>query len=94
MNAGGVTDLLQQLEESVADLRGELGIHPLESRYITLHGGVGALGEDVVQLHDHYTHLSQGLSATGVHISDAKAEATAFLVDLHSTELTRSALSH
>ena len=75
-NVGGVTDLLQQLEDSVAHLRGELGIHPPESRYITLHGGVGALGEDVVQLHDHYTRLSQGLSATGVHISDAKTEAT------------------
>ena len=76
INAGGVTDLLQQLEDSVAHLRGELGIHPPESRYITLHGGVGALGEDVVQLHDDYTRLAQGLSANGVHVNDAKAEAT------------------
>ena len=74
-NDGGVTDLLQRLEDSVAHLRGELGIQPPESRYITLHGGVGALGDDLVQLYDEYKLLAQGLSASAAHIKDAKAEA-------------------
>jgi len=74
-NVGGVTDLLQWLEDSVAHLRGELGIQPPESRYITLHGGVGALGDDFVQLYEDYKLLAHGLSATAVHIKDAKAEA-------------------
>jgi hypothetical protein len=66
-NDGGVTDLLH--------LWGELGIQPPESRYITLHGGVGALGDDLVQLYDDYKLLAQGLSASAAHIKDAKAEA-------------------
>jgi hypothetical protein len=75
INDGGVTDLLQRLEDSVAHLRGELGIQPPASRYLTLHGGVGALGDDLVQLYDDYKLLAQGLSASAAHIEDAKAEA-------------------
>ena len=58
-------------------LREELGIHPLESRYITLHGGVGALGDGYIRLYEDYNMLAQGLSATVVHVNDAKAEAVA-----------------
>ena len=76
-NVGGVWDLLQRLEDSVAHLRGELGIHPPESRYITLHGGVGALGDDYVRLYKDYKMMAQGLSTTVVHVNDAKAEAVA-----------------
>jgi hypothetical protein len=36
---------------------------------------VGALGDDLVQLYDDYKLLAQGLSASAVHIADAKAEA-------------------
>ena len=79
--AGGVTDHLQRLEDSVAHLRGELGIHPPESRYITLHGGVVALGDDYVQLYDDYKLLAQGLSDTVGHVRDARAEAAAARVE-------------
>ena len=76
-NAGGVWDLLQQLKDSVAHLRGKLGIHPPESQYITLHGGVGALGNNYVRLYKDYKMLAQGLSATVVHVKNAKAAAVA-----------------
>jgi hypothetical protein len=76
-NSGGVWELIQQLENSVAHLRGELGIHPPESRYITLHGGVGALGNDYIRLYKDYMMLAQGLSVAVVHVNDAKAEAVA-----------------
>ena len=74
-NAGVVAEQLLRLEDSVAYLRGELGVHPLESRYITLHGGVGALGDDYVRLFDDYRLLAQGISTAEQSIKDAKAEA-------------------
>jgi hypothetical protein len=64
-----VTDLLQRLEDSVAHLRGELCIHPPASRYLTLHGGVGAMGDDLVKLYDDYKLLAQGLSATPTRVA-------------------------
>ena len=68
-------------------MRGELGIHPPESRYITLHGRVGALGEDYVRLYKDYKKLAQGLSATVVHVNDAKAEAVAARLEVRALAL-------
>ena len=77
-NVGGaVWDLLQLLEDSVAHLRGELGIHPPELQHITLHGGVGALGNNYARLNKDYKMLAQGLSTMVVHVNNAKAEAVA-----------------
>ena len=36
---------------------------------------MGALGDDCIQLYEDYKLLAHGLSATAVHVKDAKAEA-------------------
>ncbi len=38
---------LQRLEDSVGLLHGELGVCGQDARYLTLHGGVGALGDEL-----------------------------------------------
>ena len=71
----GEQTLLQQLEDSVGHLRGELGVCSPNSRYITLHGGVGALGNDYVRLQEGLQRLGQELSAAALHAKDAREEA-------------------
>jgi hypothetical protein len=46
MDAGEEWGLRQRLEDSVGLLQGELGVCAPNARYITLHGGVGALGDN------------------------------------------------
>jgi hypothetical protein len=75
MDAGVERALLQRLEDRVGLLRGELGVCAPNFCYITLHGGVGALGGDYVRLHNGLKLLAQRLSAAGLQIKDAKDEA-------------------
>jgi hypothetical protein len=51
MKSGLAMELLQRLKDSVGYLRGELGVCPPDARYIILHRGMGALGNDFVCLH-------------------------------------------
>jgi hypothetical protein len=51
VRAGSVdSDALQCLEDSVGHLRGELGVCAEDARYLTLHGSIGALGEDLAHM--------------------------------------------
>ncbi len=68
-------ELLQRLEDSVGYLRGELGVCPPNARYITLHGGVGALGNNFVHLHKDLTALGHGLSLAAQQVQLAQEEA-------------------
>ncbi len=74
-DAGVKRALLQRLEDSFGLLRGELGVCAPNACYITLHGGVGALGNDYVRLHDDLNFLAQRLSAAGLQVKDTKDEA-------------------
>ncbi len=74
-DAGEERALLQRLEDSVGLLRGELGVCAPNARYITLHGGAGALGDNYVRLHDDLRLLAQRLSVAGLQVKDAKDEA-------------------
>ncbi len=74
-DAGVERTLLQRSEDSVGLLWGELGVCTWNARYITLHGGVGALGDNYVRLHDDLKLLAQRLSAAGLQVKDAKDEA-------------------
>jgi hypothetical protein len=67
--------LLQQLEDSLGCLRGELGTHASNARYITLHGGVGALEDNYVWLNKDLEGLAQGLSMTALQAKDAQDKA-------------------
>jgi hypothetical protein len=71
----GERALLQRLEDSVGLLWGELGICAPHAWYITLHGGVGALGNDYVRLYDDLKLLAHGLSTAALQVKDAKEEA-------------------
>jgi hypothetical protein len=64
--------LLQCLEDSVGLLWGELGVCTPNTWYITLHGGVGALGDDYVRLHNDLKLLAHGLSTAALQVKDAK----------------------
>jgi hypothetical protein len=75
MKSGLAMELLQRLEDSVGYLRGELGVCPPNARYITLHGGVGALGNDFVRLHKDLTALGHGLSLAAQQVQLAQEEA-------------------
>ncbi len=75
MDAGEEQALLQHLEDSVGLLQGELGVCAPNARYITFHGGVGALGDDYVRLHDDLKLLAQRFSAAALQVKDAKDEA-------------------
>ena len=52
---------LQRLEDSIGLLRGELGVCAQGARYLTLHGGVGALGEDVECLSHEVSSMAKNL---------------------------------
>ncbi len=62
MRAGGIDfDALQRLEDSVGHLHGLLGVCMEDACYLTLHGGVGALGEDLACMQQEVATLSKGL---------------------------------
>jgi hypothetical protein len=54
-DAGVERALLQHLEDSVGLLRRKLGICAPNTRYITLHGEVGALGNDYLTTTNNFT---------------------------------------
>ncbi len=74
-DAGEERALLQHLEDSVGLLQGELGICTPNARYITLHGEVGALGNDYIRIHNDLKLLAQRFSAAALQVKDAKDEA-------------------
>jgi hypothetical protein len=61
MKSGLAMELLQRLKDSVGYFRRELGVCSPNARYITLHGCVGALGDNFVRLHKDLTALGYGL---------------------------------
>ncbi len=75
MTSGLAMELLQRLEDSVGYLRGELGVCPPNARYINLHGGVGALGNNLVRLHKDLTALGHGLLLAAQQVQLAQEEA-------------------
>ncbi len=76
MKSGLAMELLQRLEDSVGYLRGELGVCPPDARYITLHGGMGALCDDFVRLHEDLTALGHnGLLLAAQQVQLAQEEA-------------------
>ncbi len=68
-------ELLQRLKDSVGYLRGELGVCPPNARYITLHGGVGALGDNFMRLHKDLTALGHGFLLAAQQVQLAQEEA-------------------
>ncbi len=75
MKSGLAMELLQRLKDSVGYLRGELGVCPPDTRYITLHGGVGALGNDFVCLYEDLRALGHGLLLAAQQVQLAQEEA-------------------
>jgi hypothetical protein len=67
--------LLQQSEDSLGCLRKELGVCASNARYVTLHGGVGALGDDYVRLKKDLKELAQGLSTAALQAKDTQDKA-------------------
>ena len=65
---------LQRLEDSIGLLRGELGVCAQGARYLTLHGGVGALGEDVERLGHEVSSLAKNLELTARELVGVRAE--------------------
>jgi hypothetical protein len=61
-------DLLQCLEDSIGHLRGEMGMWAVDAQYLTLHGGVGALGGNFICLQQELTDLGKGLSMAAQHM--------------------------
>jgi hypothetical protein len=73
---GGVdSNALQHLEDSVGHLRGKLGVCAEDARYLTLHGGVCALGEDLARMQQEVATLSKGLSPASIELVGARDEA-------------------
>lgn len=73
--AGGAEpDALQRLEDSVGLLRGELGVCPVTASYLTVHGGVGQLGEGVLSLQHEVLALSKGLAQSALDLEGAREE--------------------
>lgn len=92
MSMGGMSrdvqaSTLQRLEDSVGLLRGELGVCEQGARYITLHGGVGALGESLVQMCHEVASLGKGLAVATKELGGVSAEVR------HARDATDS-LSH
>jgi hypothetical protein len=68
--AGGVHPL-QCLENSISHLHREIGVWVLDARYLTLHGGMGALGEDYVWLQQELATLGSGLLMAALRMEGA-----------------------
>ena len=66
---------LQRLEDSIGLLRGELGVCVQGVRYLTLHRGVGALGEDVERLGHEVSSLAKNLELAARELVGVRAEA-------------------
>jgi hypothetical protein len=66
---------LQRLEDSIGLLRGELGVCVQGIRYLTLHRGVGALGEDVERLGHEVSSLAKNLELAARELVGVRAEA-------------------
>jgi hypothetical protein len=75
MTSGLAMELLQHLKDSVGYLRGELGVCPPDARHINLHGGMGALGNNLVRLHKDLMALGHGLSLAAQQVQLAQEEA-------------------
>jgi hypothetical protein len=71
----GTLEILQRLEDGLANLRGEIGIWAPAARYITLHGGVGELGSTVNALQQDVVGVAQGISTVSAQAVEARDEA-------------------
>jgi hypothetical protein len=71
----GTLEILQRLEDGLANLRGEIGIWAPAARYITLHGGVGELGSTVTALQQEVIGVAQGVITASAQAVDARDEA-------------------
>lgn len=86
---------IQQLEDSVALLRGELGVCPPDATYHTLHGGVGAVGLDLARLNATISALARELASAAQQVQlaygeaiQAKTKAAALELELDSLRRT------
>jgi hypothetical protein len=68
--AGGV-DPLQCLEDSISHLRGEIGVWASDAQYLTLHGGMGTLGEDYACLQQELPTLGSSLLTAALRMEGA-----------------------
>ena len=59
---GGTHAILQCLEDSMVSLQGAIWVLVLAARYITLHGGVGELGAEVIGLQHELLGVAQGVT--------------------------------
>ena len=71
----GTLEILQRLEDGLANLQGEIGIWAPAARYITLHGGVGELGSTVNALQQDVVGVAQGISTVSAQAVEARDEA-------------------
>jgi hypothetical protein len=60
---------------SVGLIWGELGVWAEDARYLTLHGGVSALGVDYVCMQQELAALGEGLSMAALQLDEARDEA-------------------
>ncbi len=58
---GNEPTTLQRLEDSVGLLHGEMGVCAQDAHYLILHGGVGALGDDLALMQQEVESLGKGL---------------------------------
>jgi hypothetical protein len=76
VRAGGIdSNALQRLEDSVGHLRGELGVCAEDACYLTLHGGIGALGEDLARMQQEVATPSKGLLMADIELDSARDKA-------------------
>ncbi len=73
--SGNKPTALQRLEDSVGLLRGEMGVCAQDARYLTLHGGVGALGDDLALMQQEVESLGKGLTLAAQELDGARDEA-------------------
>ncbi len=70
IQAGGVNPL-QRLEDSISHLCGEIGVGATDAQYLTLHGGVGGLGENYVCLQQELVTLGSNLLMAALRMEGA-----------------------
>ena len=75
MDEGGTHTILQQLEDSIVSLWGEIGVLVPVARYITLHGGVGKLGADETSLQHELLGMAKGVTTASKQAADAWGKA-------------------
>ncbi len=73
--SAGRGDALQHLGDSVGLIWGALGVWAEDARYLTLHGGVSALGVDYVHMQQELAALDKGLSIAALQLDEARDKA-------------------